>query len=720
MSQPAAIRLSYPEPDIALLTFDLPEKSANILSTSVLAELEQHLETVAGQANLAGLVINSAKPEIFIAGADLREFVAAFGVPRETTVAMCRRGQELLRRLSRLPCVTVAAIHGACLGGGAELAVWCDRRIVSDHRRTEIGFPEVQLGLCPGWGGSVRLPRLIGLPAAVEMITSGESRPAQEAVRLGLASGPVPPERLLDEALALVRREQQSGQYRRDRELLEQPVAFSPTEWEFLGATASALIRSRTHDQYPAPMAALELMLETAALSVDEALQREAEVLASLFGTPVNRALVNVFFLTDRNKRDRGVDRPDVVPRSIQRVAILGSGIMGSGIAGANLRRGFSVVMTDKLPEALHKGARTALEEAAYDAAVRAPTAAALLDVAPRLSLVYRFDEFRDCQLIIEAVVENPDVKRQVFSEMEQIVAEDTILASNTSTIPIDRLAAPLKHPERLVGIHFFNPVRRMKLVEVIRGSATDETVVATAVAYAKRLGKFPVVVKDGPGFLVNRLLFPYMNEALELLLEGAAIADIERAAKAFGMPMGPIELYDLVGLDTALYAGRTMWEAFPNRVVLSPLLPAMVKSGRLGQKNGRGFYLYPPSGKAAGKPQPDPEFEKFLAPYRKEVKQYSREQLQQRLFLPMLLEATRVLEEQKVRDVRDVDLGLIFGIGFPAFRGGLLFWADQVGVATLLEWLKAWESLGERMQPTGLLLEMARQGKTFYGPSPK
>jgi 3-hydroxyacyl-CoA dehydrogenase len=274
-------------------------------------------------------------------------------------------------------------------------------------------------------------------------------------------------------------------------------------------------------------------------------------------------------------------------------------------------------------------------------------------------------------------------------------------------------LATVLKKPERFCGIHFFNPVRRMRLVEVIRGDATSDETVATAVAHAKRLGKSPIVIRDGPGFLVNRLLFPYMNEALALLEEGAEIKAIERASKSFGMPMGPIELYDMVGMDTALYAGRTMWEAFPDRIYASPILINLVKANRLGRKSGRGFFRY--EGRKADKPQPDPDLDAILAQYIRRHDKFSNEQLQHRLFLPMLLEATRVLEEKLVRDVRDVDLGLIFGVGFPAFRGGLLFWADQVGVRTIIEWLKPLEAIGERMKPTKLLLEMARDGRKFY-----
>jgi 3-hydroxyacyl-CoA dehydrogenase/enoyl-CoA hydratase/3-hydroxybutyryl-CoA epimerase/3-hydroxyacyl-CoA dehydrogenase/enoyl-CoA hydratase/3-hydroxybutyryl-CoA epimerase/enoyl-CoA isomerase len=714
-AQTNAISVTWPEPDIALLTFDLPGKSANILSRHVLDELEAHLNQLAGR-QLAGLIVNSAKAEIFLAGADLREFVASFGAPAEVIVAICRRGQNLFARFAELPCVTVAAVHGTCLGGGAELISWCDRRLVTNHPRTEIGFPEVQLGLYPGWGGTVRLPRLIGLPSAVEMITSGESISAAEAVRVGLALGPVSPQTLISAAVSLVREEQRTGRYLEDRRRTRAPVSFPPQELEFLAATASALISSRTGGHYPAPMAALELMLQTASLPAEEALVQEAQGMASLFGTPVNRALVNVFFLTDHNKRSRGVERADVQPATIQRVGILGAGIMGSGIAGANLRRGLSVVLTDAVPEALQRGARTALEEAAYDRAAHGPQLQTVLDLAPKLATVGCYEAFRDCDLVIEAVVENMQVKQQVFQQLESLLPQHALIASNTSTIPITRLAQSLRHPERFCGIHFFNPVRRMKLVEVIRGAATDDSVVATAVAYAKRLGKMPVVVRDGPGFLVNRLLFPYMNEALELLLDGAEIEAIERAAKAFGMPMGPIELYDMVGLDTALYAGRTMWEAFPNRVVMSPLLPALVKAGRLGQKSGRGFFLYATGGKKSARPQPDPELPQLIQQYRRQVRSFTGEEIQRRLILPMVLEATRVLEEQLVSDVRDVDIGLIFGIGFPAFRGGLLFWADQVGAEQLLRWLEPFASLGERMQPTELLLDMARRKAKFYG----
>ena len=708
----AAFRLSFPEPDVAVLTFDLPGKGANILSAAVLQEFAEHLDALAAHRGLAGLVIASGKPGMFIAGADLREFVASLNAPKSDVVAICRRGQKLFQRLSEAEYVTVAAIDGICVGGGAELAVWCDRRVMSDRAKSEIGFPEVKLGLYPGWGGTVRGPRIVGLASAVEMITSGEPVDSQAAVKMGLASDVVPPDRVQAAAINLIRAEQQSGDFRRDRQRWQGPMALNPTELGFLGATASAIIQQETKGQYPAPVAALELMLETCQLPADEALQREAEGMAELFGSPINAALINVFFLTDRNKRDTGLDRAGVTGAALGSVGVVGSGIMGSGIAAATLKSEIAVALTDSQAEALARGAKQVLEEAAYNRKTKGPELARTLKLAPLLSVSHREEEIAACDLVIEAIVEKEEAKKQLYARLEPELRENAILASNTSTIPITRLAEGLKRPERFCGIHFFNPVRRMKLVEVIRGAKTSDETVATAVAFVKRIGKMPIVINDGPGFLVNRLLFPYMNEALQLLHEGASLREIDRAATAFGMPMGPITLSDLVGLDTAHYAGSVMEQAFPSRVVSSPILTALIEQGRLGQKTGLGFFSYQ---NKKGKAEDDPAVARLVAEHRREERKFSRDELTQRLFLPMLVEATRMLEERIVRDVRDVDLGLIFGIGFPPFRGGLLFWADTLGAATIVKMLKPYEGLGERYKSTPLLVKMAQEGKKFY-----
>jgi 3-hydroxyacyl-CoA dehydrogenase/enoyl-CoA hydratase/3-hydroxybutyryl-CoA epimerase/3-hydroxyacyl-CoA dehydrogenase/enoyl-CoA hydratase/3-hydroxybutyryl-CoA epimerase/enoyl-CoA isomerase len=316
------------------------------------------------------------------------------------------------------------------------------------------------------------------------------------------------------------------------------------------------------------------------------------------------------------------------------------------------------------------------------------------------------------CDLVIETIVETAEVKRRIYQQLEAQLSPETVLVSNTSTIPISSLGRSLEHPGRFCGMHFFNPVRLMRLVEIVRGDQTTDQTVATVVEHAKRVGKMPLVVRDSPGFLVNRLLSPYLNESLELLIAGAAIADIDRAAERFGMPLGPLALYDLVGVDTSFFAGRTLWEAFPDRIAVLPVLPALFRKGRLGRKSGAGFYRYEPG---AQRGEPDPVVPQLLEPYVRRTRDFSQDEITERLFLPMLLEATRLLESNIVHDVRDVDLGLIYGLGFPAERGGLLFWADRLGAARIVAMLEPYAALGSRFQPTQWLLDMAHHGRSFY-----
>ena len=701
--------------DIAVLTLDDPRGSANVFSSAVLEELDTHLSALAYTSGLAGLVIRSGKPGAFVVGADIREFVENIDMPKEKIVEMCTRGRELFARCSKLPFVTVTAIAGQCVGGGAELALWCDRRVMASDAKTMYGFPEVKLGLLPGWGGTVRAPRVIGLYNAVELITAGESIDAKTAVSMGLVSDLVPQEKLLDAAVAVIRAEQKSGQWKRDREQWAGPIEISDTELGFLGATASAVIQQQTGGNYPAPNTALELLLGACALDADAAGAEEAKAMSSLFGTPVNRSLINIFFLTDRNKKDTGIENRAVEPAPVKNVGVIGAGIMGQGISAASMRRGLPVVLSDALPEALAGGIQRVLEEVSYDKEKKGPDAGKAVKMAAMINPATVDAELGTCDLVIEAIVENPKVKKELYARLEPQLSDRAFLASNTSTIPISKLAEGLKRPERFCGIHFFNPVRRMPLVEVIRGAKTSDETVVTAVAYAKRLGKSPIVVNDGPGFLVNRLLLPYMNEALELIADGAQIKAVERAAKEFGMPMGPITLYDVVGLDTAYYAGTVMHEAFPDRTAASPILPALVEAGRLGQKSGAGFFLYKDK---KGRGTPDPALDDLIGPHIRKQEKFTAEQITARLFLPMVLEATRILEAKVVRDVRDVDLGLIFGTGFPPFKGGLMFWADTLGAAKIVEMLKPLESLGERAKPTPMLLELAKSGKKFYDTS--
>jgi 3-hydroxyacyl-CoA dehydrogenase/enoyl-CoA hydratase/3-hydroxybutyryl-CoA epimerase/3-hydroxyacyl-CoA dehydrogenase/enoyl-CoA hydratase/3-hydroxybutyryl-CoA epimerase/enoyl-CoA isomerase len=718
MADKSLISLTFPEPDIAVLTLDDPTTSVNLLSRPMLAELDRRLDELERQKDLSGLVINSAKPGVFIAGADIKEFVAAIDSPPQEVIEFSQMGQELFGRLSKTPWVTVAAIDGICVGGGAELAVWCDRRVMTDHEKTAFGFPEVKLGLFPGWGGTARTPRMIGLPNAVELISGGDNIDAHAAYKLGLANDLVSTSAenngasLLAAAIRMIRAEQESGQFRHDRETWSAPISIGETELGFLGATASAYIQQQTKGHYPAPLAALELMLGSAGLDIDAACQREVEEFVKLFGSPINRALLNVFFLRDRNKKDPGVPK-DVRHREIKSVGVVGAGIMGQGIAAANVKRSIPVVLADVSQEAIARGVQGVLNEVSYNKQTKGPDVERALQFAPFIRGTLGDAEICSADLVIEAVVENADAKKKLFARLEPQLADQTILCSNTSTIPITKLAADLKHPKRFCGLHFFNPVRQMPLVEVIRGERTDDETVATAVAYAKALGKSPVVVGDGTGFLVNRLLLPYMNEAALLLSEGASIKQVERAAKSFGMPMGPITLYDVVGLDTCLRAGQTMVEAFPERVVPATIVEKLVAAGRLGQKNGQGFFDYKPGKKDRGTESPD--VEQMIGQLRTETRKFSDDELIQRMFLPMLLEATRVVEEKLVRDVRDVDLALIFGIGFPPFRGGLFFWADTLGATQIVEQLSRFQSLGKRYEPTKLLLTLANNNAKFY-----
>jgi 3-hydroxyacyl-CoA dehydrogenase/enoyl-CoA hydratase/3-hydroxybutyryl-CoA epimerase/3-hydroxyacyl-CoA dehydrogenase/enoyl-CoA hydratase/3-hydroxybutyryl-CoA epimerase/enoyl-CoA isomerase len=390
---------------------------------------------------------------------------------------------------------------------------------------------------------------------------------------------------------------------------------------------------------------------------------------------------------------------------------------MGQGITAANVRRGIPVALMDADRAALARGVQAVLNEVAYNKQLKAPDVKRAVELAPLVNGTTMDAELCQANIVVEAIVEKPDAKQQLYARIEPLMRDDTLLCSNTSTIPITKLAEGLKHPERFCGLHFFNPVRQMPLVEVIRGQKTSDATIAAAAAYARTLGKSPIVMNDGPGFLVNRLLLPYMNEAALLLAEGASIKDVERAAKSFGMPMRPFTLYDVVGIDVAVHAGRTMAAAFPERVVAAPIVEKLFELGRIGQKAGKGFFDYGPI-KAGKRPRgtESPQVAKLIESFRTgPPSKFTHEELTDRLFLPMLVEATRILEVKIVTDVRDVDLGLILGIGFPPFRGGLFFWADQVGSAKIVDKLKQFASLGKRYEPTAMLTKLATNNSRFY-----
>jgi 3-hydroxyacyl-CoA dehydrogenase len=425
----------------------------------------------------------------------------------------------------------------------------------------------------------------------------------------------------------------------------------------------------------------------------------------------VNRALDHVAALADRAQRQTNVGGS--AGPTIRSLRIIGAGVMGTGIAAANVQCGVPVTIADASEKALASSLDAIVAEASYDAMLDGPDPKRAAHFATLLRKATDQDDLSDCDLVIEAVVETLDVKRQIYSRLEPKLRPDAIIASNTSTFPISRLAERLQHPQRFCGLHFCHPVRQTKLVEVIRGAKTSDQTMATAVDYVRRLGRLPVLVNDGPGFLVNRLLSAYLNEAQELLSQGAGTVEIDAAAEAFGMPLGPLKVYDRIGIDTAFYAGRSMYDAFPQRIGVLPFLPALVKRGRLGLKTGAGFYSYR---NPQQQPELDPEVEALWERYIRQRRSFSRDELTYRPLLAMLLEATRVLQERIVSDAGDVDLGAVFGLGFPASRGGLLVWADTIGAARILEMIKPWESLGPRFCTTELLVDMAAEGRSFYG----
>lgn len=719
---------------VEIVSFFVPDHAQNVLTSQAVSELAAVLDSLEAGPAPAAVVIRSTREGSFFAGADMARLERLHDLSPAEIEGLCGAGRGIFARLSSRAWPSVAIIDGLCLGGGLELALACDLRVATDAGHTQLGFPEVKLGLLPGWGGTVRLARLIGPGAAVELAAAGETVDGPTAARLGLVDACVPPDQALTSACRLAeiasarqshldRRRQQAG-----------PVTLVAEERDFLEAMSAAVILGRSGGQYPAPLAILETILAGAAVPADEAARIEAATFATLAKSDVSRQLIRVFRLGERNRRDTGLDLqgPDdrsttagpggqptprtaaVDPPARDRPAVIGAGIMGAGIAASHLRAGFAVTLVDVHADTLATCVAGILDEAAWDRGTKRTDPARAIALSGRLHTATRMAAIADCDLVIESVLERADIKRQVLVEIERTVGPGTVIATNTSTNPIAHLAEPLSDPTRFCGIHFFNPVRRMTLVEVIRGPATSDATVATAVAHVKRLGKCPIVVRDSPGFLVNRVLMPYLHESVEMLREGIEPQRIDRVARSFGMPMGPLELYDMIGLDTAFYAGLVLSAAYGDRIEASPLIPALVKSGRLGRKTGAGFYHYGTGGQRSRIERPDAGVAKLVRPYALPARETTDAIICDRLLLPMLLEALRVLDEGIVRDGRDIDLAVIHALGFPAFRGGLLAWGNTLGAAEVVHRLEPLSDLGIRMHPTRRLRAMAAGGEPF------
>ena len=706
-----ALDLAIGEDGLAVLTFDLPGEKVNKFSREVFTELAEVLVRLAREPRVRGLLIRSGKPDVFIAGADIKEFV---NLSPADAVEGVRRGQALFEQLAHLSFPTVAAINGICLGGGTELALACDYRLMSDSPKAKIGLPEVRLGIFPAWGGSTRLPRLVGLQAALNLILTGKQLDAKRAKRIGLVDEAVPAAIFEDWSRSFARGKLGSAKPRSRRKAMsaaEWALEGNPLGRRILFRKARESVLDQTGGHYPAPLEALAVIEESYGRPVEAGLEAEARRIRNVFGGEVQKNLLAIFFMTEEVKKETGVSDPTVKPREVRRVGVLGAGLMGGGIAQLVADKGIPARMKDIDPKALAHGFATAASlwrEAIKKRRLKPREMDAKMAL---LSGTLEYTGFARCEVTIEAVVEKLAVKRAVLADWEGVVPASAIFASNTSTLPITEIAAGAKEPGRVVGMHFFNPVHRMPLVEVIRGRGTSDETVATVFALAKTLGKTPVVVRDSPGFLVNRILAPYLSEAVRLVKEGCRIEDVDGAMTAFGMPVGPLALLDDIGLDVAVKAGEVLQAAFPERMQPSGD-EALVAMGRLGRKNGKGFYEYE-SGRR-GKPSADAYAAlRVPAPERSSV---PLDVIAERLLLPMVNEAAYCLEEDVVSGPGKLDLAMIFGTGFPPFRGGLLRHADALKADRVLARLSDLsERFGPRFTPAQTIRRLAGAGEGFY-----
>jgi 3-hydroxyacyl-CoA dehydrogenase / enoyl-CoA hydratase / 3-hydroxybutyryl-CoA epimerase len=698
------------ENGIAVVTFDLTGEPVNKLTSAVRDELEGVLNALRDDAPTRAVVLISGKPDNFIAGADIEEFTAI--TSQDAAERLSFEGQETVSRVETFHKPIVAAIHGACLGGGLELALACHYRIATDHAKTQLGLPEVQLGLIPGAGGCQRLPRLIGARAALDMILAGKSERASKALRLGLVDEVVPQSILRQVAVTAADRLAREGLPKRGKSggfagfVLDR----TPAGRGLVYRGARKQILKRTGGHYPAPLAALEAVRVGLEQGITAGLAEEHRAFGELAVGDVSRKLVQIFFATTALKKDDGVPSGSAVPRQIRRLGIVGSGFMGAGIAGTAV---LNVEVDTRLKDAdlarVGKGLKTATALLAERLERRRLTRPQYERLSAMLSGASDYSGFKRADLVIEAVFEDLDTKRRVLAEVEGQVRPETIFATNTSTIPIRHIAAGARRPERILGMHFFSPVERMPLLEVIPTTATSPDTIVTAVRFGRRMGKTVIVVADRPGFWVNRILSPYLNEAGYLLQEGAPIELIDRTMTAFGFPVGPVALLDEVGLDVADKAGGVMHEAFGERMKPAGTLGRMLGATRLGRKNGQGFYRYREGHKAG--------VDKSVYPLLGVHPADAHEDLvQRRLVYAMLNEAAMACSEGVVRSSRDADIGAIFGIGFPAFRGGPLRMIDDVGPGRVVETLyQLQEQFGERFRPAASLLEMSRKSGRYY-----
>lgn len=695
----------------AHLVFDLQDSSVNKFNQHTLRELQDAVAALQA-AEINGVVFSSAKSS-FIVGADIGEFRSKFDEGEQQILDWLIEANKIFSDIEDLAVPTVTAIGGVALGGGLEMALATDYRVGTD--RAVIGFPEVKLGILPGFGGTVRLPRLIGADNANQWISSGAQIKADQALKEGCLDAIVEDEILIEAAVKIIEQCNQGKlDYKRVRSVKTSALTMTPIELNVAFDTAKGMVAAKAGPNYPAPITAVQLMHDAAMLDRAGALQLEHREFVKLAVSEVAANLVQMFvndqFLAAKTKAQLAKARP------ISLTAVLGAGIMGGGIAYQSALKGTPIVMKDIAQEGLDLGmseVRKLLDRRVARGRIDANKMFSVLSsIKPTLS----YDGIDKVDIVVEAVIENTDIKKAVLSELEALVSEDTIIASNTSTISIDELATAMQRPDKFCGMHFFNPVPVMPLVEIIRGAHSSDETIATTVAYAKKMGKTPIVVNNCPGFLVNRILFPYFGAFSRLIHDGADFKQIDKAMERFGWPMGPAYLLDVVGLDTAVHCQDVMAAGFERmNLDFDSAIDKLYAQKSLGQKTGSGFYLYEIDKRGKPKKLTNPESDKLVASVQTSIKEFEAQEIVDRMMVALCLETARCLEDGIVETAIEADMGLVLGLGYPAFRGGALRYIDTIGVGRFCDMADKYADLGAIYHPTEKMRTMASAGDSFY-----
>ena len=702
------------EDGIVELKFDA-QGSVNKFDQATFEEYKAVVAAINNCSDAKGVMVTSGK-STFIVGADITEFLSSFQQPEETLTAWAKSASDVFDSFEDIQLPTIAAINGIALGGGCEMTLVCDYRVADTN--ASIGLPEVQLGLMPGFGGTVRLPRLIGFDNAATWMSTGKTFKPEAAMAQGILDAVVEPENLKAAAMNMLKLAIDGKlDWRAKRQPKLEPLKLSPTELIMSSNTCKGMIAAKAGKHYPAPMVMIDTLIAAAGLDRTGAMAAENAGFAKLAKTDAATAQIGLF-MADQVIKGKAKKATKLATKAVNKAAVLGAGIMGGGIAYQSAYKGTPIIMKDINDQALNLGLTTATGILAKQVERGRMSVKKMAGVLNNITPSLSYDSVKDVDIVVEAVVENPKVKGIVLAEVEGVISEDAILTSNTSTISIDLLAQSVKRPQNFCGMHFFNPVNKMPLVEVIRGKDTSDETVASVVAYAAKMGKSPIVVNDCPGFYVNRVLFPYFAGFSQLVLEGADFTAIDKVMeKQFGWPMGPAYLLDVVGVDTADHCTGVMSAGFPTRMnkIDNDPVSTLYANERFGQKNGKGFYDHMKDKRGRPMKVPAPVAYELLAPHCADKKDFTTEEIIARMMIPMVNEVVRCLEEGVVDTAAEADMGLIYGIGFPPFRGGAIRYLETLGLDNFIAMADKYADLGEIYHVTDGLREMAKSGKSYF-----